>query len=72
MDSMPVASTVNTWVMSAASAVPAPWRVVIVNDVPFHAAREICSCYVGDYLRKGGTNNSSRIGTFRMPGCGGR
>ncbi|HSC28766.1 MAG TPA: hypothetical protein VLD67_15925, partial [Vicinamibacterales bacterium] len=26
--------------------------------------------YVGDYLRKGATNYSSRIGAFRMPGCG--
>ena len=25
--------------------------------------------YVGDYLRKGDTNYSSRIGAFRMPGC---
>ena len=25
--------------------------------------------YVGDYLRKGATNYSSRIGAFRMPGC---
>jgi hypothetical protein len=28
--------------------------------------------YVGDYLRKGATNYSSRIGAFRMPGCEGR
>jgi hypothetical protein len=28
--------------------------------------------YVGDYLSKGGTNYSTRIGAFRMPGCGGR
>lgn len=28
--------------------------------------------YVGDYLRKGDTNYSSRIGAFRMPGCGGQ
>ncbi len=28
--------------------------------------------YVGDYLRKGATNYSSRIGAFRMPGCPGR
>jgi hypothetical protein len=29
--------------------------------------------YVGDYLRKGETNYSSRIGAFRLPGCrGGR
>jgi hypothetical protein len=29
--------------------------------------------YVGDYLRQGATNYSSRIGAFRMPGCeGGR
>jgi hypothetical protein len=27
--------------------------------------------YVGDYLRKGATNYSSRIGAFRMPGCQG-
>lgn len=26
--------------------------------------------YVGDYLRKDATNYSSRIGAFRMPGCG--
>jgi hypothetical protein len=26
--------------------------------------------YVGDYLRKGATNYSTRIGAFRMPGCG--
>ena len=26
--------------------------------------------YVGDYVRKGGTNYSTRIGAFRMPGCG--
>jgi hypothetical protein len=26
--------------------------------------------YVGDYLRKGATNYSSRVGAFRMPGCG--
>lgn len=25
--------------------------------------------YVGDYLRKGATNYSTRIGAFRMPGC---
>ena len=25
--------------------------------------------YVGDYLRKGDTNYSTRIGAFRMPGC---
>ncbi|HXU39821.1 MAG TPA: hypothetical protein VN937_25940 [Blastocatellia bacterium] len=25
--------------------------------------------YVGDYLKKGATNYSSRIGAFRMPGC---
>ncbi len=28
--------------------------------------------YVGDYLRKGASNYSSRIGAFRMPGCDGR
>jgi hypothetical protein len=28
--------------------------------------------YVGDYLRKGATNYSSRVGAFRMPGCTGR
>jgi hypothetical protein len=28
--------------------------------------------YVGDYLRKGATNYSSRIGAFRMPGCDSR
>jgi len=28
--------------------------------------------YVGDYMKKGETNYSSRIGAFRMPGCGGR
>lgn len=27
--------------------------------------------YVGDYLRSGGTRYSSRIGAFRLPGCGG-
>ncbi len=27
--------------------------------------------YVGDYLRKDATSYSSRIGAFRMPGCGG-
>ncbi len=27
--------------------------------------------YVGDYLRSGSTNYSSRIGAFRMPGCSG-
>ena len=26
--------------------------------------------YVGDYLRKGATAYSSRIGAFRLPGCG--
>jgi hypothetical protein len=26
--------------------------------------------YVGDYLKQGTTNYSSRIGAFRMPGCG--
>lgn len=26
--------------------------------------------YVGDYLKKGAVNYSSRIGAFRMPGCG--
>ena len=26
--------------------------------------------YVGDYVRKGGTNYSTRIDAFRMPGCG--
>ena len=26
--------------------------------------------YVGDYLKKDATNYSSRIGSFRMPGCG--
>lgn len=28
--------------------------------------------YVGDYLRSGETRYSSRIGAFRLPGCGGR
>ena len=28
--------------------------------------------YVGDYLRAGATNYSTRIGAFRMPGCAGR
>ncbi len=28
--------------------------------------------YVGDYLRKGDANYSSRVGAFRMPGCGGK
>jgi hypothetical protein len=28
--------------------------------------------YVGDYIRKGETNYSSRIGAFRLPGCRGR
>jgi hypothetical protein len=28
--------------------------------------------YVGDYLKKGATTYSTRIGAFRMPGCGGR
>jgi hypothetical protein len=27
--------------------------------------------YVGDYLKKGAANYSSRIGAFRLPGCGG-
>jgi hypothetical protein len=27
--------------------------------------------YVGDYLKKGATNYSSRVGAFRMPGCRG-
>ena len=27
--------------------------------------------YVGDYLKQGATSYSSRIGAFRMPGCGG-
>lgn len=27
--------------------------------------------YVGDYIKKGGKNYSTRIGAFRMPGCGG-
>ena len=26
--------------------------------------------YVGDYIKKGATNYSSRIGAFQMPGCG--
>ena len=26
--------------------------------------------YVGDYLKAGGTNYATRIGAFRMPGCG--
>jgi hypothetical protein len=28
--------------------------------------------YVGDYLKKDATSYSTRIGAFRMPGCGGR
>ena len=28
--------------------------------------------YVGDYLKSGATSYSTRIGAFRMPGCGGR
>jgi hypothetical protein len=28
--------------------------------------------YVGDYLKKGAQNYSTRIGAFRMPGCGGK
>jgi len=28
--------------------------------------------YVGDYVRKGAASYSSRIGAFRVPGCGGR
>ena len=28
--------------------------------------------YVGDYLKKGATNYSTRIGAFRLPGCRGR
>jgi hypothetical protein len=28
--------------------------------------------YVGDYLRAGNSSYSSRIGGFRLPGCGGR
>jgi hypothetical protein len=28
--------------------------------------------YVGDYIKKGETNYSSRIGAFRLPGCRGR
>ena len=28
--------------------------------------------YVGDYLKKGETNYSTRIGAFRLPGCAGR
>ena len=27
--------------------------------------------YVGDYLKKGATNYSTRIGAFRLPGCSG-
>jgi hypothetical protein len=27
--------------------------------------------YVGDYLKRGATNYSTRIGAFRLPGCGG-
>jgi hypothetical protein len=27
--------------------------------------------YVGDYIKKGAANYSSRIGAFRMPGCKG-
>jgi hypothetical protein len=26
--------------------------------------------YVGDYLKQGAENYSSRIGAFRLPGCG--
>ena len=28
--------------------------------------------YVGDYLKKDATSYTTRIGAFRMPGCGGR
>jgi hypothetical protein len=28
--------------------------------------------YVGDYVKKGATSYSSRVGAFRMPGCAGR
>lgn len=28
--------------------------------------------YVGDYIKRGAANYSSRIGAFRMPGCGRR
>ncbi len=28
--------------------------------------------YVGDYLKKGATTYSTRIGGFRLPGCPGR
>jgi hypothetical protein len=28
--------------------------------------------YVGDYLKKGAANYSSRIGAFRLPGCRGK
>ena len=32
--------------------------------------RDDCTIwYVGDYLKKGATNYSTRIGAFRMPGC---
>ena len=28
--------------------------------------------YVGDYIKKGATSYSSRIGAFRLPGCNGK
>ena len=28
--------------------------------------------YVGDYIRKGATSYSTKIGAFRLPGCSGR
>ena len=35
--------------------------------------RDDCTIwYVGDYVKRGATSYSSRVGAFRMPGCGGR
>ena len=49
---------------------PAPVRVSAASVNVAVAADRSRPLYVGDYYKKDATNYSTRIGAFRMPGCG--
>jgi hypothetical protein len=53
---------------------PPEWRNLRWQDYTQTAIDPVDDCtvwYVGDYLKQGATAYSTRIGAFRMPGCGG-
>ena len=58
---------------SAQVGTPPEWRNLRWQDYTQAAIDPVDDCtvwYVGDYVKQGATTYSTRIGAFRMPGCG--